>query len=180
MTKWVLTPSLRVATFSHLNKLGEEVLVETDLQTKLCRHGETGSTIRTWLQAEARALADGKDPPARNSICDCIHGHGLQNKTSTRPSTPPASVYDVLVSGEAKPLDIGEPEPAYQLGDRDVFLAASGTLYCSAHKHPLPPLTRAVRPCVFKAEIGKCKCEIRLPKRTPKMSLGRCFPQKPA
>ena len=173
MTKWSLTPSLRVATFSHMNKFGDEVLVETDLQTKLCRHGETGSTIRTWLQAESRARADGKDPPPRNSICDCKHVHGLQNKTFTLPTTPPQSVYDVLVSAEAKPLDVGETEPAYQLGDRDVFLAASGTLFCSAHKNPLPPMTRAVRPCAFKADRGKCKCAIMLPKRSPKLSLGR-------
>ena len=47
-SKWFVTPSLRVATFSHYNKLGEDVLVETDLKTKLCRHGELSSSIRTW------------------------------------------------------------------------------------------------------------------------------------
>ena len=83
-------------------------------------------------------------------------------------------MYDVLIAGEAKALDVGESEPAYKLGDRDVFLAASGTLFCSLHKNPLPPLTRALRPCVFKAERGKCKCAITLPKRSPKLSLGRC------
>ena len=31
--KWVVTPSLRVATFSHYNKMGEDVLVETDLRS---------------------------------------------------------------------------------------------------------------------------------------------------
>jgi hypothetical protein len=79
----------------------------------------------------------------------------------------------VLVSCEATPLDVGETEPAYQLRDRDVFLAASGKLFCSAHKNQLPPITRAVRPCAFKADRGKCNCAIMLPKRAPKLSLGR-------
>jgi hypothetical protein len=58
-----MTQSLRVATFSHLNKLGEDVLVETDLKTKLCRHGETSSTIRNWLQFEAKARTECQTPP---------------------------------------------------------------------------------------------------------------------
>ena len=149
------------------------MLVEPDMKTKLGRHGETSSTIRNWLQAEVRARADGRDPPARNSICDCSNVHGLGNSTCTRPPLAPASVYDVLEASEAKPLDVGESRPAYQLGKREVFLAESGTLYCSLHKHPLPPLTRALRPCVFKADRGKCDCTIVLPKRSPKLRLGR-------
>ena len=50
-TKWNVTPSLRVAAFSHRNKIGQPVLVDVDLKTKLCKHGETSSTIRTWLWA---------------------------------------------------------------------------------------------------------------------------------
>ena len=41
MSRWQLTDSLWVATFSHLNKLGSAVFVESDGRTKLCRHGET-------------------------------------------------------------------------------------------------------------------------------------------
>eukprot|EP00966_Prymnesium_polylepis_P067358 1563907-Prymnesium_polylepis.2 len=103
--------------------MGDEVLVETDMKTKLCRHGETSSTIRNWLQAEAQARSEGKDPPARNSICDCSNVHGLGNSTCTRPPPPPTSVYDVLEASDATPLDVGESKPAYQLGDRDIFLA---------------------------------------------------------
>ena len=40
-------------SLAHLS--GDEVLVESDGKTKLCRHGETGSSIRTWVLAEARA-----------------------------------------------------------------------------------------------------------------------------
>ena len=46
-TQWSVTQSLRVAAFSHRNKQGEPVLVDVDLKTKLCQHGETSSTIRT-------------------------------------------------------------------------------------------------------------------------------------
>ena len=172
MVKWFLTPSLRVATFSHLNKLGEDVLVETDLKTKLCRHGETSSTIRNWLQVEASARAEGKDPPPRPSTCDCQNTHGLQNHTETRPPTPPASVYDVLVDNEAKPLDVGEAAPALQLGDRDVYLTPSGAVFC-VHKARLMPMTKAVRPYVFKARHAKCGCELTLPRRVPKIGFGQ-------
>ena len=66
-TQWSVTPSLRVAAFSHRNKIGQPVLVDADLKTKLCKHGETSSTIRTWLQLEAQARAEGKDPPSRGT-----------------------------------------------------------------------------------------------------------------
>ena len=88
-TQWSLTPSLRVAAFSHRNKIGQPVLVDADLKTKLCKHGETSSTIRTWLQLEAQARAEGKDPPSRGtSKCDCRSTHGLQNHTDTEPVEP--------------------------------------------------------------------------------------------
>ena len=172
MSKWQLTPSLRVATFSHFNKLGEDVLVETDLKTKLCRHGETSSTIRNWLQLEAKATADGKELLPRPSICDCQNTHGLQNHTDTRPPTPPASVYDVLVSNEAKEMDVGEDAPALQLGGRDVYLASSGAVFC-VHKERLMPISKAARPFVFKAQRGKCGCALTLPRRAPKVGLAR-------
>ena len=92
---WRMTQSLRVATFSHLNKLGEDVLVETDLKTKLCRHGETSSTIRNWLQFEAKARAECQTPLPRISTCDCTHTLGLQNNTLTRPPAPPSYVFCV-------------------------------------------------------------------------------------
>jgi hypothetical protein len=166
-----VTPSLRVATFSHFNKLGEDVLVETDLKTKLCRHGETSSTIRNWIQLEAHARAEGKEPPLRPSPCDCTNTHGLQNSTDTCPPPPPASVYDVLVDNEAKALDVGEMEPALQLGDRDVYLAPSGAVYCG-HKMRLVPISKAVRPYAFKSR-GTCGCVLTLPRRAPKVGFGR-------
>lgn len=170
--KWVLMPSLRVATFSHLNKLGDDVLVETDLKTKLCRHGETSSTIRNWLQSEATARAEGRAVPKRPSVCDCEHTHGLQNTVATRPPTPPTSVYDVLAANEAPSMDVGEAEPALRLGERGVFLAASGSLFCS-HRALLVPATKGVRPYAFKAKRATCKCTITLPRRAPRVCLGR-------
>ena len=133
-SKWFVTPSLRVATFSHYNKLGEDVLVETDLKTKLCRHGELSSSIRTWVQLEAKARAEGAEPFKRPSACDCVVTHGLQNHTRTRPPSPPACMYAVLASNEAKELDVGEAQgPALQLPGRAVYLAPSGTFFCQ-HK----------------------------------------------
>ena len=134
-------------------------MVETDLKTKLCRHGETSSTIRNWLQIEANARAEDKEPPSRPSACDCTNTHGLQNHTATRPPTPPVSVYDVLAANEAKQMDVGEEAPALQLGDRDAYLAASGAVFC-VHKERLMPMTKAVRPYVFKARHGKCECAL--------------------
>ena len=165
--KWYVTHSMRVAAFSHRNKLGEPVLVDADLKTKLCQHGETSSTIRTWLQLEARARTEGKEPPSRGiSKCDCTNTHGLQNRTDTAPIEPPACVYDVLAESGAEQMSVpGETEPAYRLGDRDAYLDASGTVWCGSHTNKLPPLTRAQRPRAFKAERGKCGCEVTLPGR---------------
>ena len=171
-SKWFVTPSLRVATFSHYSKMGEDVLVETDLKTKLCRHGELSSSIRTWVQLEAKASAEGVEPFKRPSACDCVVTHGLQNHTRTRPPSPPACMYDVLASNESKELDVGETKgPALQLPGRAVYLAPSGTFFCQ-HKTGLAPITKAARPYVFKAEKGKCHCSLTLPRRAAKLRLG--------
>ena len=170
--KWVVTPSLRVATFSHYSKMGEDVLVETDLKTKLCRHGELSSSIRSWVQIEAKARAQGAEPFKRPSACNCIVTHGLQNQTRTRPPSPPSCMYDVLASNKAKQLDVGEKGPALQLTGRSVYLGPSGTLFCQ-HKTRLVPITKGVRPYVFKAERGKCHCSVALPRRSAKLRLGR-------
>ena len=172
-SEWSVTPSLRVATFSHYSKMCEDVLVETDLKTKLCRHGELSSSIRTWVQLEAKARAEGAEPFRRPSACDCIVTHGLQNHTRTRPPSPPACMYDVLASNEAKALDVGEAQGrALQLSGRPVYLTPSGTFFCQ-HKNRLAPITKAARPYVFKAERGKCHCSLALPRRAAKLRLGR-------
>ena len=174
-TKWNVTQSLRVAAFSHLNKLGESILVDVDLSTKLCKHGETSSTIRTWIQLEAQSRAEGKDPPSRGmSKCNCINTHGLQNCTDTVPVEPPACVFDVLAESDAEHMRVpGEKEPLLRLGERDAFLSANGAIFCGAHLNELPPLTRALRPRVFKAECGSCGCVVTLPGRVSKIPLGR-------
>ena len=129
-THWNITPSLRVAAFSHRNKRGEPVLVDVDLKTKLCQHGETSSTIRTWLQRETQARAECKDQPSRGpSKCDCTTTHGLQNNTDTGPVEPPVCVYDVLASSDAENMTVPcEQEPTYRLGERDAFLSVNGEI----------------------------------------------------
>ena len=181
-TQWNVTPSLRVAAFSHRNKRGEPVLVDVDLKTKLCQHGETSSTIRTWLQLDAQALAEGKDPPSRGkTTCDCKSTHGLQNNTDTVPMEPPSCVYDVLSSTNAEEVTVpGEQEPTYRLGERDAFLSVNGEVFCGAHLNKLPPLTRALRPRAFKAERGKCGCCLILPGRVSTIPLGRIVASKAA
>ena len=181
-TQWNITQSLRVAAFSHRNKRGEPVLVDADLKTKLCQHGETSSTIRTWLQLEAQARTEGKDQPSRGtSKCDCDSTHGLQNKTDTGPVEPPTCVYDVLSLSDADKMAVpGEQEPTYRIGERDAFLSVHGDIFCGAHLNQLPPLTRAVRPRMFKAGRGKCGCSLILPGRVSTIPLGRIVASKAA
>ena len=181
-TQWNVTHSLRVAAFSHRNKIGQPVLVDVDLRTKLCKHGETSSTIRTWLQIEARARAEGKDPPRRGtSKCDCTNTHGLQNRTDTGPVEPPICVYDVLASSDAEKMIVpGEQEPIYRLGERHAFLSVNGDVFCGAHLNMLLPLARALRPRAFKAERGKCGCCLILPGRASTIPLGRIVTSKAA
>ena len=188
MGKWLLTPSLRVATFSHVNKRGHEVLVESDGKTKLCRHGEMGSSIRTWVLAETRARAEGLPLPARNSPCDCCQTLGLQSKVDTRPPTPPPSVYDLLVSGDGEAIELGQSVTecradegisgcggsgggkAYRLGIHNVYLGANGGVYCQ-HGHRLRTRTHASRPCVWSTPPGVCKCHVVLPRRMPHIAM---------
>ena len=148
--------------------------LKTDLKSKLCRHGELSSSIRTWVQIEAKARAEGAEPFKRPSTCNCIVTHGLQNHTRTRLPSPPPCMYDVLASNEAKELDVGEVGPALQLPGRSVYLAPSGTFFCQ-HKTRLVPITKAARPYIFKAERGKCHCSLALPRRAAKLPLGRCI-----
>ena len=181
-TRWNVTPSLRVAAFSHRNKIGQPVLVDVDLKTKLCKHGETSSTIRTWLQHEAQARAEGKDPPSRSkTMCDCKSTHGLQNNTDTVPMEPPSCVYDVLVSTNAENVTVpGEQEPVYRIGEREAFLSVNGEVFCGAHLNKLPPLTKALRPRAFRAERGNCGCCLILPGRVSTIPLGRIVASKAA
>jgi hypothetical protein len=172
--EWRLTPTLRVAVFSHLNRDGDEVLVETDAKTKLCCHGETGSSIRTWVLAESQACVTGKPLPLRNSVCDCKRTVGLQNNSvRTRLPQPPASVYDLLSS--AANVEVVEMEGgclAYRLGTYKAYLASSGAIYCK-HGHELHTRTPAKRPCLLKAPRGTCDCQIVFPRRMPHLKLGR-------
>ena len=172
VAEWTLTPTLRVAAFSHLNQHGEEVLVETDKRTKLCRHGETSSSIRTWLLAESQAHASGKPPPPRNSVCDCKRTVGLQNNSvRTRLPPPPASVFDLLSSAaNSEMIETDDGCLAHRLGTFDAYLAASGSIYC-VHGHKLCTRTHAKRPCLLKAP--QCACQLALPRRMPHLKLGR-------
>ena len=174
VAEWTLTPTLRVAAFSHLNQHGEEVLVETDAKTKLCRHGETSSSIRTWLLAESHAHAAGKPPPPRNSVCDCKRTVGLQNNSvSARLPPPPVSVFDLLSStANVEIIESDDGCLAYRLGAYNAYLAASGSIYCE-HGHKLRTRTHARRPCLLKAPRGTCTCQLALPRRTPHLKLGR-------
>ena len=170
MGTWLLTPSLRVATFSHMNKRGNEVLVESDGKTKLCRHGETGSTIRTWLFAEAKARAEGKPVPSRDSDCDCVQTVGLQTTVDTCPSASPPSVYDLLASKGGEAI-LGEGGcKAFRLGKYEAYLDANGRIHCR-HGLRLRTRTHATRPCVLMAPSGKCGCRVAFPRRMPHLGM---------
>jgi hypothetical protein len=170
MGKWQLTPSLRVAKFSHVNKRGDEVLVESDGKTKLCRHGETGSTIRTWLLAEARARAEGRPLPTRKSVCDCTQTLGLQSTIDTRPLVSPPSVYDLLSSTDAEAIPVESGGKAFRLGVFAAYLDAKGNVHCK-HGKRLRTRTHALRPCVWTAQAGQCKCRVALPRRMPHLCM---------
>ena len=61
------------------------------------RGDEFNDSHVSWLQLEAQARAEGKDPPSRGtSKCDCTSTHGLQNHTDTEPVEPPTCVAKML------------------------------------------------------------------------------------
>ena len=67
-TQWSVTPSLRVAAFSHRNKIGQPVLVDADLKTKLCttpepRVGRRDDAIR--VRPSMATMATMATPRAR-------------------------------------------------------------------------------------------------------------------
>jgi len=168
--EWRVTPSFRVAVFSHENKHGDDVLLDVDGKTKLCKHGETASTIRTWLHNEARAAAEGVDPPLRNSTCDCQHTLGVGSSVRTRPPSPPPSLYDLAARAGGESIDVDPNGRAVKVcPSYNLYLSADGLLWCK-HGKRYSRHTQAKRPCVYRA-YGVCKCRLELPRRSPQCQL---------
>ena len=168
--EWRVTPSFRVAVFSHENKLGEEVLLDVDGKTKLCKHGETASTIRTWLHNEAKAAASGADPPPRNSACDCKRTIGVGSSVRTRPPTPPQSLYDLAAGAGGGGIEVGKRGIAFRVSaSYNLYVSSDGSIFCE-HGKPYSRHTGAKRPRVYRSS-GECKCCLELPRRSPKHCL---------
>ena len=128
------------------------ILFRLSRQGARCRRGAIQAPLNVQLHRDARAAESNSHP---------------------RPPSPPSCMYDVLASNDAKELDVGEAHgPALQLPSHSVYLAPSGTFFCQ-HKTRLVPITKAVRPHVFKAQRGKCHCSLALPRRAAKLRLGR-------
>ena len=139
-------------------------------KTKLCKHGETASTIRTWLHNEARAAAEGVNPPPRNSACDCRHTVGVGSSVRTCPPVPPTSLYELAASTGGEEVDVGPRGRAVRLSPAyNLFVAADGGLFCE-HGKLYSRHTRAKRPRVYRA-YGVCKCRLELPRRSPQCQL---------
>ena len=126
--EWRLMPTMRVAAFSHLNRDGHEIMVESDAKTKLCCHGETSSTIRNWVLAESKARAAGTPPP-RNSVCDCQQTVGLQNHSCCAPAAaaPPCTTCSPPLRARSHRRRSGRARVPWVL---DAYVAASGSIYC--------------------------------------------------
>ena len=165
MPAWRVTPSFRIAVFSHENKYGHEVLLDSDGKTKLCRHGETASTIRTWLHNESQAAARGEAPPPRNSACDCRNTLGVGSAVRTRPPAPPTSLHALAKSAGGEAIDSSSGRAVRLSASHNLYVAADGSLFCE-HAKPYSRHARANRPRVFRAK--GCACRLELPRRSPK------------
>ena len=80
-------------------------------------------------------------------------------------------MYDLLAAHATDRIDVGGAMPAYKMGALDAYLAEDGEIFC-AHKQSLHTITKARRPCMFKAPAGaRCGCKILLPRRMSHIQL---------
>ena len=145
----VLGPSFRTMT-PYTATEGVRVFVDVHDGSLLCKHGELGSTIGTWLQLERAARREGRTPPPRSSICDCQSAHGLQTKQAKEANraqaTSKAEIAPATGAGEAHTSLFGHLEAlntpsilvrgqkAHQLpftsSEHSTFLRSDGRTMC--------------------------------------------------
>ena len=136
----VLAPTYRfVRPYTIVEPDGARIFIDVTDGSLLCKHGELGSTVSTWCQAEKIAAREGRPPPTRPSICDCQNANGLftKQKNASPPtaaeSTVPASIFDHLVAIDTPSVLVAGRE-ARQLpftsGDQASFLTPDGRIIC--------------------------------------------------
>ena len=107
----------------------------------LCPHGETASTIRSWIAGEKLAAFEGRPLPPRggarewSTTCGCQTTDGMQCSVpeSTRPAAPD-NLYEFLagMDGMVKSAIFVRGSRAYRLPYRKgAFLTAKGKVCCA-------------------------------------------------
>lgn len=138
----VLMPSYRFAKLhTVIEPEGTRIFVDCIDGSLLCKHGELGTSIGTWMHLERAAQREKKPLPSRPSICDCTSTHGLHMKKPDTsgtegccvPASVPASLFDHLCAMNTTSILVQGRE-ARQLpsttGDRATFLTSDGRTIC--------------------------------------------------
>ena len=167
-----LTPTYRlVQPYTVVESEGTTVFVDCIDGSLLCKHGELGTTIGTWIQLERVAKREGKMPPPRRSMCDCTSASGLGKKIDPPPAhLAQTSLFDHLCSMGTKSILVGGKE-ARQLpyigdGKEAAFLTPTGHIVC---RHGL--LRSSLLRMERRGMRRRCDC---MPRGVPnRASLGR-------
>lgn len=95
----VLGPTYRFMKLdTFIESDGVRIFVDCASGARLCKHGELGTSIQTWRHLEAAAEREGKPPPSRPSICDCVSTCGLNKRaTPCAEEIPEQTLYEHLV-----------------------------------------------------------------------------------
>ena len=182
LSKWELTPNMRVGTFSHYRDNNQRAFATLD-GSCICHHGEVAGTIRAWtFHEKARPLV-------RWSTCTCTSTQGLTRKVKREDLPPePNSYYELLQEMEVERLEMSGTGDAVnalatplRCESGPVFLADDGRFFCghgnefvvkalpTARKHVKPtetPIKKPQRTIRRRFQTKACQCHLVLPNRT--------------
>lgn len=132
----VLGPTYRLMML-HTATDETRVFVDCANGSRLCKHGELGSSIGTWVHLEQTARREGRPPPPRPSICDCESAAGLFKVKGGTPtieaSVMPKSLFEHLDAVETPSVLVGglhARQLPFTSGDQAAFLRRDGRIIC--------------------------------------------------
>ena len=182
LSKWELTPNMRVGAFSHYRDNSQRAYTTFD-GSCICHHGEVAGTIRAWMFHEkARSLV-------RWSTCTCTSTQGLTRKVKLDDLPPkPNSYYELLQDSDAERLEMKSDSTVVALAtplrckSGPVYLGSDGRFFCghgsefvvkalpSARKQACvdatdTPIKKPHRTIRRRFQTKICRCHLVLPNR---------------
>ena len=165
----VLLPSMQTGMLYKTEPDGKRIYLNASRTKLLCPHGECSSTIKHWVNMEARAKELGEAPPPRGgsrglSKCDCQDTLGLNPKSIDvsicQPADEPASLFELLEQMDTDCLTIkGQPARHIPYMPGPMYCTARGKL-CCAHGHSRASIKKGQKATHVSNRLPKCACNL--------------------